>query len=116
MMNEPLAAITGILVLATIAEALVEHLFAPILDAKEPNSTEPEPEQVLNWPAVALRYVSVLIGVALCIVYRVDLLACFDLVSPWPWVGWVITGILIGRGSNFIHDFASRWLTKPPFD
>ena len=43
-------------------------------------------------------------------------LALFNLTSPWPWVGWVVTGILIGRGSNFIHDFASRWLTKPPFD
>jgi len=27
-----------------------------------------------------------------------------------------VTGVLIERGSNFIHDFATRWLTKPPFD
>ena len=42
-------------------------------------------------------------------------LALFDLTSPWPWAGWVVTGILIGRGSNFVHDFASRWLAKPPY-
>ena len=53
---------------------------------------------------------------ALCILYRVDLLACFDLVSPWPFAGWIITGLLIGRGSNFIHDFATRWLTRPPYE
>ena len=123
-MVDPLAAITGILVLATIAEAIVEHIFAPIVDAKDPNDSsraergdpEPEPDRVLDWPALALRYVSVLIGVALCILYRVDLLAYFDLVSPWPITGWIITGILIGRGSNFIHDFATRWLTKPPYE
>jgi hypothetical protein len=50
------------------------------------------------------------------VVYQVNLLAYFDLVSPWPFVGWIITGVLIGRRSNFIHDFATRWLTKPPFD
>ena len=112
-MQEPVTAVTAILVLATIAEAIVEHIFAPVLDAQDPNSMEPEPARVLDWPALALRYVSVLIGVALCIVYRVDLLAYFNLTSPWPWVGWLITGILIGRGSNFIHDFASRWLSVP---
>ena len=115
-MNEQLTAITGILVLATIAEAIVEHVFAPILDAKDPNAMQPEPAQALNWKALGLRYLSVLIGVALCIVYQVDLLLYFNLIPPWPWVGSLITGLLIGRGSNFVHDFAGRWLTKPPFD
>ena len=115
-MQDPIAALTGILVLATIAEAIVEHIFAPILDARDPNEMEPEPVQVLNWKALALRYVSVLIGVGLCLLYQVDLLAYFDLVSPWPFAGWIITGILIGRGANFIHDFATRWLTKPALD
>ena len=115
-MTEPLAAITGILVLATIAEELVEYLFAPIMDAHGHNAMQPEPSGVLDWRGLALRYAAALIGIALCIVYQADLLVLFNLTSPWPWVGWVVTGILIGRGSNFIHDFATRWLTKPPFD
>ena len=36
---------------------------------------------------------------ATCIVYRVDLLAHFDLASPWPLVGWLVAEFLIGRGS-----------------
>ena len=122
-MKDPIAALTGILVLATIAEAIVEHIFAPIVDARDPAAEQPTPDdmepelaRVLDWPALALRYVSVLIGVALCILYQIDLLAHFDLVSPWPFVGWIITGLLIGRGSNFIHDFATRWLTRPPYE
>ena len=114
-MNDQLAAITGILVLATIAEALVEHIFAPIVDARDPDNMAPEPEHPLHWKGLALRYVSVIIGIALCIVYNVDLLLHFGLIPPWPWVGSMITGLLIGRGSNFIHDFATHWLTKPPF-
>ena len=113
-MQDPLTQITGILVLATIAEALVEHLFAPLVDLR--TADEPDPAALLDWRALILRYISVFIGVLLCIVYRVDLLEFFKLASPWPWVGWVITGILIGRGSNFIHDFASRWLSKPALD
>ena len=113
-MQEPLAAITGILVLATIAEALVEHLFAPLVDARAPDDTAPD--AVLDWRALVLRYVSVFIGIVLCIVYRVDLLTYFDLSSPWPWFGYAITGMLIGRGSNFIHDFAGRWLAAPAFE
>jgi hypothetical protein len=37
-------------------------------------------------------------------------LAMAGLVSPWPWVGNVVTGLIIGRGANFVHDLASRWL------
>jgi hypothetical protein len=116
VLNETLAAITGILVLAALSEALVEYLFAPIVDARAPDETmQPEPSANrpavgLDWRALALRYVSVLIGVALCFVYQVDLLVYFNLSSPWPWVGYLVTGILIGRGSNFVHDFAGRWL------
>ena len=112
-MNESLAAITGILVLATVVEAIVEHIFAPILDARDPDRMSPEPVAALDWKALALRYVSVLLGVALCIIYRVDLLLYFNLIPPWPWVGSLITGLLIGRGANFVHDFATRWLTVP---
>jgi len=34
-----------------------------------------------------------------------------DLVSPWPWAGNIMTGLIIGRGANFVHDFASRSLS-----
>ena len=110
MPNEPLTAITAILALATIAEALVEHLFAPIVDAR----AETEPVDAWNWRPIVLRYTSLFLSVLLAITYRADLLLLLNLTPPWPWVGWVITGLLIGRGSNFIHDFASRWLTYEP--
>ena len=113
-MQETLTAITGILVLASLSEAIVEYLFAPIVDVgPHDEPIPPGGNGRLNWRVLILRYLSVFIGVSLCIIYQVDLLTFFGLASPWPWVGYLVTGILIGRGSNFVHDFASRWLTKP---
>ena len=113
-MTEPLAAVTSILVLATVAEALVEHLFAPIVDARAEGETIPP--SGWDWRPIVLRYTSLFLSVLLAITYRADLLLLLNLTPPWPWVGWVITGLLIGRGSNFIHDFATRWLTRSPLD
>jgi hypothetical protein len=101
-----LPTITAILILATLVESLVEYLIRPIV---KPQAPTPEPAAV-TWRDMALRYVAALVGVALCILYNADLLALVGLVSPWPWIGSVITGIIIGRGANFVHDFSSRWL------
>lgn len=112
-----LAALTGILVLAGLSEALVEYLISPIVKAREEDKEPIPPGSAgLNWRDLVLRYTAAGVGVTLCVVYRADILVFFDLVSPWPWIGYVVTGILIGRGSNFVHDFASRWLTKPPYE
>lgn len=56
---------------------------------------------------MALRYSA---GVVLCIAYAVDILALVALVSGWPLVGCVLTGLLIGRGANFVNDFVERWV------
>jgi hypothetical protein len=122
---ESIAAITGILVLAALCEALVEYLLGPIagpLAEKRGDESRAQrgdesraqrgEQSHLDWRQLVLRYSAVLVGILLCFVYRVDLLGYFNLWSAWPWVGYLITGILIGRGSNFVHDFASRWLTR----
>jgi hypothetical protein len=101
-MSSQATAIAGILILATLAESLVEYLIAPAAD---------ELADEKPWREIAMRYIAALVGVALSSLYQTDLLAMLGLVAPWPWVGWVVTGLLIGRGSNFVHDFASRWLS-----
>ena len=103
------ATVTAILILAAVAEALVEHLVRPIVDTV---TKETPPDAGIDWRALALRYVAALLSVVLCFMYRADLLMLLDLAPPWPWVGYLITGLLVGRGSNFVHDFATRWLTS----
>ena len=105
-----IATITGILLLATLAESLVEYLVRPLV--KPWGDGDPPPEtRYLEIRTMILRYIAAFVGVLLCIAYRADLLAIVGLASPVPWTGPILTGLLIGRGANFVHDFASRWLS-----
>ncbi|MBQ9959987.1 MAG: hypothetical protein IJP01_06485 [Oscillospiraceae bacterium] len=53
---------------------------------------------------------TVLLGVAVCILYGCDLLAVMSLVTPVPYVGNVLTGILVARGSNYIYDVIGKFI------
>ena len=95
-MNE----LTGIgfaLLLAFLVENLVEYLVGPLLD----------------WIGsktgfrLGKRYVAAAVGVALCIAYGLDILGGFGFQSGSPLIGLVISGLVIGRGSNSMHDLIS---------
>jgi len=92
------------LALAAMAEGTTEYLLGPwfeLLKAKWK-----EAEQV-----APMKYVSAAVGVGFAFAYQLDLLAtAFEIVSKPPWVGVLLTGILLGRGANFVHDFAKRYL------
>jgi hypothetical protein len=120
-----LESLTIILVLAAITEGLVEYLIRPLVKpwrrAEAPAPVGPStavgtkvgeaaPSIVEGPHDLILRYAACLVGVALCVLYDADLLGLLGLTPPWPWVGPIITGLLIGRGSNWLHDFAGRWL------
>jgi hypothetical protein len=120
--------LTAILLLAWLTEALTEYMARPWLKPTTrrlgppdpgqagvdgPNADDPPPDPSPDpgdKPPV-LRYAAMALGVLLALAYRADLLALVGLVSPFsPFVGYVVTGLVIGRGSNFLHDLADRWL------
>ena len=78
----------GIFLLATFVEGTVEYLFAK--------------EGVISQPV--LKYIALGMGVVLAIAYNVDLLAGVGLTSIVPLVGNVVSGVVIGRGSNYVND------------
>jgi len=79
--------VIGILFLATFTEGLVEYLFG------KDGATQPY-----------LKYIALAIGVVLAIAYSVDLLALVGLQSGIPLISYVVSGIVIGRGSNYVND------------
>lgn len=85
-------AFAGITLLAVLIEGLVTYLF-------DKNDGVPRP-----W----VRYVALGLGVVASIAYQVDIPALFGLVSPFPFVGYVFSGIIIGRGSNYVNDILGR--------
>lgn len=79
---------------AVFIEGLVEYTFKNVLDIKY------------------IKYVALALGVIFAIVYKLDLMGQFGFVAFSPYVGYVVTGLIIGRGSNFVNDFFSQWQGK----
>ena len=80
---------------AVFIEGLVEYLFKEFVNGK------------------LVKYVALAIGIVFAIVYRLDLMVMFGFKAFSPYVGYIVTGLIIGRGSNYVNDFVSRWTEKP---
>lgn len=51
---------------------------------------------------------SVILGIVIAIACKIDLLEQINLKSSVPYLGSLLTGILISRGSNYIYDLISK--------
>lgn len=80
------------LVLALLVEALLEYVLGIWW---QPLSEEKRPKVIM---AVGLVF-----GIALCLAYKIDLLA--ELGFSAGIIGQILTGALIGRGSDYLHGF-----------
>ncbi len=102
-----LTVLAGIFVLAFLAETLTEYFARPFLRPETLPGNGHDPLHVV--PAWFLRYISALVGISLAIAYRADALALFGLVAWSPWIGYIVTGLIIGRGANYLNDIVDRW-------
>ncbi len=94
-MIEPIVAITA---LAFLSESLTEYLFAAPLSA-------------VKLPASLTRYVAVAVGVLLAWTYNVDMTREVLGLTPRPAaLGIVLSGIVMGRGASYVHDFYQSYL------
>lgn len=48
------------------------------------------------------------LGIFLAIVYKLDYLKLFEVEAIIPYVGQVLTGIAISRGSNYVYDLIKK--------
>jgi hypothetical protein len=96
---DPLVSLTLISLLAFLAEGLTEYLARPVLAFLGVKDKSP------MW----LRYVAAIVGVGLAFAYQADLLALVGFQAVHPAIGLTLTGILIGRGSNYVHDLMDRY-------
>ena len=91
--------ITLALALAFAAESGVEYILGT------PFKKFPK-LQALSW---LLMYVSLGVGVSLAFLYQLDLFALIT-GEPATVQGIALTGSMVGRGANFVHDFASKYI------
>jgi len=83
----------GAFVLAIVIEGTLTYLFGE--SSEEPSKP---------W----LRYVSLVLGVGAAIAFKVDVISGIGLVAVYPLIGQIVTGLVIGRGSNYVNDFISK--------
>lgn len=55
------------------------------------------------WPVAAA-----VLGVAMCVTAGVDALSALGVKIAVPFIGQALTGLLVSRGSNFLHDVWDR--------
>jgi len=91
--------------LAFLTESFVEYLLAvPLSFLKE------------RWPAVEKLqiklYAGLAVGVLMAFQYELDLIfEAFGYQAHWIGFGVLLTGLGIGRGSNWLHDFWTVYLS-----
>jgi hypothetical protein len=106
---EILGLLLVILALAFLVETLVEFLFGDILSRFAPS---------FSW---TLKYIAVFACVGLAIFYKFDLPYLLGQFVDIEWIplsdvsvpGMVVTGVAIGKGSNYLHDFLKKYFVKP---
>ena len=52
--------------------------------------------------------ISIIVGVFCTVAYEIDLFALFGMSTNIPFLGNILTGILISRGSNYIFDLIKQ--------
>ena len=51
---------------------------------------------------------SIVVGILLALATTTGMLAILDVSLSMPWIDFFLTGLVISRGSNFIHDLLSK--------
>lgn len=82
----------GMIMLAIVVEGMITYFKTLVMNGK------------LQWQIIT----SIVLGVLLTVAYNVDLLSVVGFTSQVPFVGSVVTGVLISRGSNYIFDLVGQ--------
>lgn len=51
---------------------------------------------------------SLVLGIIICVVFKIDIFPIVGLNAIIPFVGSILTGIIVSRGSNFVNDLLKR--------
>ena len=51
---------------------------------------------------------SLIVGVALAIIFQVDLMAAVGFATPYALAGWIITGLVVSGGSSAVHELIAK--------
>ena len=103
------------LILAFLVESFVEYFFGLFF--------EYIPDKFQKFKKLVLSLVAATVGVLLCFFYKLDLIYILTTISSMfagkePIItitapGILLTGLGVGRGANYIHQFISQYIPAP---
>lgn len=85
----------GLVFSAIIIEGIITYVKTFVVDGN------------FKWQMLA----GVVIGILVALAYNIDLFAMAGLTSVVPFVGCILTGVLISRGSNYVFDLIKNLQT-----
>lgn len=85
----------GLLMMAVVVEGMITYFKTIAVNGK------------VQWQIIA----SIVLGVAVAIVYDLDMLASLGFSASIPFIGNAITGISVSRGSNYVFDLVGQLTT-----
>ena len=91
-MSIGLTALAIVTMLAFFVESMTEYIFAEFLSKS------------------AIKYVALAVGIIAAVVFNVTMLNSLAGLTVNPWADMVLSGLVLGRGSSFLHDFYSTYL------
>ena len=101
--------IIGVVALAALGEGIVEFFVAPLLDLAKGKLNDTLRQQ-------AQRMCSAGVGVAIAFNYSLGVGMILEMPARWSAVDTVLMGLLIGRGSNAVHEWIERFATENRFN
>lgn len=84
----------SIIFLATFTEGLIKYI------AGDSKKSRPY-----------MKYVALAVGMVVAVAYQVDIPGMVGLTTPYLLANYIVSGIIIGRGSNYVHDILSTFTT-----
>jgi len=105
-MSDVLLAFAPLILAAAIVEGVVEFVFSPAMEAMFPKDEEGN----ARLRTLLLTFIAIVLGISIALDYGFGLLKTFNLPVKFPILDNILTGILIGRGSNFMHQFVSKFI------
>ena len=91
---------------AAAGEGIIEFLVAPVVKMLW------DKDEQLELRTIANNLFSALLGVLLAIGFDLRAFAVFQASETFPFLDNVITGLLIGRGSSWVHNLFKRFLVE----
>ena len=61
-----------------------------------------------EWKVAITHLAAIVLGVFLCLLTGADLFGLVGITFTWRWLGYILTGIIISRGANYVSDFVKR--------